>query len=165
MANESFECNDNDVKSVFNNLMQEKDLDIREKKSAIIDFISAGIETVKFHENYWHSVMLINFFFFLLPQLANSLAFILYYTTRDAKVQIQIRDEIDNCDNDFSRAHFTKACIQEVFRLTPTAFCLARLLEEDTTLSGFDLKAGVRIPLPHNRLRSKNSQNCFSVFT
>lgn len=51
MANELFECNggdDDDVKSVFNNLMQEKDLDIREKKSAIIDFISAGIETVKF---------------------------------------------------------------------------------------------------------------------
>lgn len=77
-------------------------------------------------------------------QLANTLAFILFYTTRDAKVQIQIRDEIDNCDNDYTRAHFTKACFKEVFRLTPTAFCLARLLEEDTTLSGFDLKAGVR---------------------
>lgn len=46
MAHESFECNDDDVKSVFFKLMQEKDLDIREKKSAIIDFISAGIETV-----------------------------------------------------------------------------------------------------------------------
>ncbi|KAJ6626777.1 Ecdysone 20-monooxygenase [Pseudolycoriella hygida] len=121
MANESFECDDNDVKSVFFKLMQEKDLDIREKKSAIIDFISAGIET-----------------------LANTLAFVLFYTTRDPKIQVQIRDEIDNCDNDFSRAFFTKACILEVFRLTPTAFCLARLLEEDTNLSGYDLKAGVR---------------------
>lgn len=77
-------------------------------------------------------------------QLANTLSFILFYTTRDPHVQIQIRDEIDSCGNDFTRAHFTKACIQEVFRLTPTAFCLARLLEEDTNLSGFDLKAGVR---------------------
>lgn len=47
MASESIECNDDDVKSVFYKLMQEKDLDIREKKSAIIDFISAGIETVR----------------------------------------------------------------------------------------------------------------------
>lgn len=46
MTHESFECNDDDVKSVFYKLMQEKDLDTREKKSAIIDFISAGIETV-----------------------------------------------------------------------------------------------------------------------
>lgn len=50
MAHESFECSDDDVKSVFYKLMQEKDLDIREKKSAIIDFISAGIETVKFSQ-------------------------------------------------------------------------------------------------------------------
>lgn len=48
MANDSFECSADDVKSVFFKLMQEKDLDIREKKSAIIDFISAGIETVRF---------------------------------------------------------------------------------------------------------------------
>lgn len=46
IADESIECNDDDIKSVFFKLVQEKDLDIREKKSAIIDFISAGIETV-----------------------------------------------------------------------------------------------------------------------
>lgn len=140
MAHESFECNDDDVKSVFYKLMQEKDLDIREKKSAIIDFISAGIETVSFTTTRYCSGWKYKIKF----QLANTLAFILFYTTRDAKFQIQIRDEIANCDNDFTKAHFTKACIQEVFRLTPTAFCLARLLEEDTTLSGFDLKSGVR---------------------
>lgn len=50
MANGSLECSNDDVKSVFFKLMQEKDLDIREKKSAIIDFISAGIETVS-HKN------------------------------------------------------------------------------------------------------------------
>lgn len=37
---------DNDVRSVFLGILKEEDLDNREKKSAIIDFISAGIETV-----------------------------------------------------------------------------------------------------------------------
>lgn len=37
---------DNDVRSVFLGILHEEDLDMREKKSAIIDFISAGIETV-----------------------------------------------------------------------------------------------------------------------
>lgn len=55
MEHESFECNDDDVKSVFYKLMQEKDLDIREKKSAIIDFISAGIETVSFTTTWYCS--------------------------------------------------------------------------------------------------------------
>lgn len=39
---------DNDVRSVFLGILKEDGLDNREKKSAIIDFISAGIETVFF---------------------------------------------------------------------------------------------------------------------
>lgn len=34
------------LRSVFLNILELKDLDIRDKKSAIIDFIAAGIETV-----------------------------------------------------------------------------------------------------------------------
>lgn len=49
-----------------------------------------------------------------------------------------------------SAASFTKACLQETYRICPTAFCLARMLEEDTTLSGYDLKAGVRLSFPLN---------------
>lgn len=37
---------ENDVRSVFLGILKEEGLDNREKKSAIIDFISAGIETV-----------------------------------------------------------------------------------------------------------------------
>lgn len=46
MAEEEMEFQDNDVRSVFVSILQDDSLDIREKKSAIIDFISAGIETV-----------------------------------------------------------------------------------------------------------------------
>lgn len=116
----------NTVHSVFLSILNEPNLDIREKKSAIIDFISAGIET-----------------------LANTLSFILYYTTRERRTQDGIYAEFRHCPDgqinvdDLSAASYTKACVQESYRLTPTAFCLARILEEDTTLSGYDLKAGV----------------------
>lgn len=42
-----------------------------------------------------------------------------------------------------TNATYTKACIQESYRLRPTAFCLARILEEDMELSGYSLNAGV----------------------
>lgn len=43
-------CEDEDaagLRSVFLNILELKELDIRDKKSAIIDFIAAGIETVR----------------------------------------------------------------------------------------------------------------------
>lgn len=46
-----------------------------------------------------------------------------------------------------SNAIYTKACIQESYRIRPTAFCLARILEEDMNLSGYNLQAGVRFTL------------------
>lgn len=118
----------NTVHSVFLSILNEPQLDIREKKSAIIDFISAGIET-----------------------LANTLSFILYYTTLERRTQDGIYAEFRHCPDaqisvdDLSAAAYTKACVQETYRLTPTAFCLARILEEDATLSGYDLKAGVSV--------------------
>lgn len=37
---------DQDLRSIFLNILALEELDIRDKKSAIIDFIAAGIETV-----------------------------------------------------------------------------------------------------------------------
>lgn len=34
--------------AVFESILENQDIDLRDKKSAIIDFISAGIETVSF---------------------------------------------------------------------------------------------------------------------
>lgn len=118
---------DESVNSVFWSILCEKDLDIRDKKSAMIDFIAAGIET-----------------------LANTLIFVLnYVTTSRDEVLERIAAEFDNCTNeidasDMARAVYTKACLQETYRICPTAFCLARILQEDATLSGYDVKAGVR---------------------
>lgn len=122
---------DDSVNSVFWSILCEKDLDIRDKKSAMIDFIAAGIET-----------------------LANTLIFVLNYVTasRDEVLE-RIAAEFDDCTNeidtsDLARAVYTKACLQETYRICPTAFCLARILQEDAILSGYDVKAGVSILNP-----------------
>lgn len=136
---------------MFLSILNEPDLDIREKKSAIIDFISAGIET-----------------------LANTLSFILFYTSASAangqRTQERIHAEFQHCTasrkpvdvEDLAAAVYTKACIQETYRLTPTAFCLARILEEDTQLSGYDLKAGVSGQTNANIPGRNNSNTLFS---
>lgn len=113
------------MNSVFFSILGEKDLDIRDKKSAIIDFIAAGIET-----------------------LANTLIFVLHYIANQAETMEKINSEFEHCSNeidsnDLSHAVFTKACLQETYRICPTAFCLARILQEDTHLSGYNVKAGV----------------------
>lgn len=74
------------------------------------------------------------------------MSFVLYYISQRADVQQRIRGEFPEDDiqaEQISAAVFTKACLQETYRICPTAFCLARLLEEDCNLSGYDLKAGV----------------------
>lgn len=46
------ESHDYDHRHVFRSILKQDDLDIREMKSAIVDFISAGIETVGFINFY-----------------------------------------------------------------------------------------------------------------
>lgn len=46
-------------------------------------------------------------------------------------------------DDVCSKAHYTKAVIHESFRISPVAFCLARILEKDCNFSGYNVKAGV----------------------
>lgn len=48
---------------------------------------------------------------------------------------------------DLNRMVYTKACMLEAFRLIPVAYGLARILEEDTELSGYKIPAGVSIIL------------------
>lgn len=44
---------------------------------------------------------------------------------------------------DLSRAFYTRAAIHEAFRLSPSAFAVARILEEEVYLSGYRLQPGV----------------------
>lgn len=89
------------------------------------DFISAGIEL-----------------------FSHTVSFLLYYLTICPKAQEKIYQETlhmseDLSHDDISRAFYTRAAIHEAFRLSPAAFAVARILEEDFYLSGYHLKAGV----------------------
>lgn len=143
ISDEHLESSDDDVRQVFLSILLKTELDIREKKSAIVDFIAAGIETV-----FWIKSNILSIsYFYSIYQLANTLSFLLYYTSLRPETHDRIRMEFpvvgEVRPEHVSTGTFTKACLQETYRICPTAFCLARMLEEDTTLSGYDLKAGV----------------------
>lgn len=122
--NSSKEFIDDGVNAVFKRILCDKDLDIRDKKSAIIDFITAGIGTV-----------------------TNTIIFLLNFVSSREGILDEIEKEFYGCDeiesNSLTQAVFTKACLQETFRIRPVAFCLTRILEEDTVLSGYNVQAGV----------------------
>ncbi|CAD7005251.1 unnamed protein product [Ceratitis capitata] len=130
-----------DLRSIFLNILELKDLDIRDKKSAIIDFIAAGIET-----------------------LANTVLFVLSSVTNDERVISGILS--DFCEyrkttitkEAIAKADYTKACVQESYRIRPTAFCLARILEENMELSGYHLKSGT-VVLCQNMIACQNDAN------
>lgn len=42
-------------------------------------------------------------------------------------------------------AHYTRAVVYESFRMSPTAFAIARILEKDFEFSGYQLSAGVSL--------------------
>lgn len=115
---------DDSIMKIYTNILQQ-DLDIREKKSAIIDLIGSSIETI-----------------------GNTIIFILHYVASHPGCQENILSEFEFCGEEIThdnllKAVYTKACIQETFRISPVACCLARILEEDMTLSGYNLNRGV----------------------
>lgn len=59
--------------------------------------------------------------------------------------EIQKNIKQDLSTKDLSTLSYTKACITETYRLTPTAFCLARVLETDMDICGYTLPTGVSI--------------------
>jgi ecdysone 20-monooxygenase len=139
---------DNDVRSIFLTILQNDQLDIRDKKSGIIDALTSGIQTVSENQknltpDKLRIIVLFSFF-----QLSNTLSFLIYHLTQNKESQEKIQKEFINCDrhltaDDIFNATYTKACMQESYRISPVAFCIARILEQDYTLSGYNLKAGV----------------------
>ncbi|XP_032454671.1 cytochrome P450 314A1 isoform X1 [Nasonia vitripennis] len=123
---------DESIEAVFLSILREKTLDIRDKRAAIVDFIAAGIHTV-----------------------GNTLVFLLHTIGRNPEVRKKLQEEADSlvpprCDismGDLKNAKYIRAFITEVFRLLPTAPCIARILEESADLSGYHLKPGTVVLL------------------
>lgn len=73
----------------------------------------------------------------------------MYYLSKNPESQNKIFSEVSEfqstiLSDDLVNATYTKGCVQESFRICPTAFCLARILEEEMIISGYSLKPGVR---------------------
>lgn len=136
-------CELDAVKSVFMSMLQAPNVDIREKKAAIIDFIAAGIQT-----------------------LGNTLVFLLYLVGSHQDVQQRLLDElVEQCghigDMDtvtLNKALYLRACISECFRILPTAHCIARILDADQTLNGHHMPAG-SVVLCHTALACMDEKN------
>lgn len=84
-------------------------IDPREKTAAIVDFIAAGIYTMR-----------------------NTLVFLLDAIAKHQHTQEKLLQD----------GAYLRACINEAFRLTPTAICLARVTQSELELSGYPVPAG-----------------------
>lgn len=103
------------------------DIDEREKTAAIVDFIAAGIHTLK-----------------------NSLIFLLYQLALYPDVQMKVLEDESNA--------YLKACINETFRIMPTANCLARITEQELVLAGYKIKPG-SVVLCHTNIACLDDRN------
>ncbi|XP_053984395.1 ecdysone 20-monooxygenase isoform X1 [Hylaeus volcanicus] len=137
------DAKDECVEAVFQSILRQKNLDVRDKKAAIVDFIAAGIHT-----------------------LGNTLVFLFDLIGRNSKVQADLYEEAcslapPGCDltiEDLRKAKYLRACITESFRVIPTTTCVARILEEPIELSGYHLTAGTVVIL-HTWIAGLNEEN------
>ncbi|OWR41622.1 cytochrome P450 CYP314A1 [Danaus plexippus plexippus] len=130
---------DDPLQEIFLKILANPELDMRDKKAAIIDFITAGIDT-----------------------LANSLVFLLYLLSGRVDWQQRIRSELPSCGElrieELSSAPSVRAAINEAFRLLPTAPFLARLLDAPMTIGEYRLPAGTFV-LAHTGAACRREEN------
>lgn len=130
LALELVESADDAVKEspVFQSVLR-ADVDVKEKTAALVDFIAAGIHT-----------------------LSNSLLFLLYLVGDNSEVQKKLYENLDASSN------YLKACVNESFRLLPTANCIARVSEQPLRISNRYIKPGTVI-LCHTGIACKHPSN------
>lgn len=136
MAESNNNAQDEDSSSIHEQILASS-LDIRDKKSGLIDLLTAGIET-----------------------LATTLSIFLYHLSTNPESQQKILAELSSgiTGDNLMEATYTKACIQEAYRLNPAAFVIARLQEEDIELSGYHVKSGTLV-LCHTMIASHDEKN------
>ncbi|XP_076383826.1 cytochrome P450 family 24 subfamily A member shade [Megalopta genalis] len=137
------DARDESVEAVFQSILGQKNLDMRDKKAAIVDFIAAGIHT-----------------------LGNTLVFLFHLIGRNPPVQARLYEEArtlapPGCDlavEDLRKAKYLRACITEAFRAMPTTTCVARILDEPIQLAGYHLAAGTLVIL-HTWIAGLDEEN------
>ena len=97
-----------------------------------IDLIAAGIDTT-----------------------GNSLGHVLYHLSTNPESQEKLRQECQNLGSrltikDLDKMKYTKACIQESMRLTPTTSAMVRVLPNDIELRGHHIPSGTMMFWQHS---------------
>lgn len=136
MAKQNLNNNYESVQTINEEILA-SGLDIRDKKSGLIDLFTSGIET-----------------------LARSMSIALHHLTQNPECQERIFEELQtgiSTENLFE-ATYSKAFMQESYRVAPTAFVIARLVEEDMQLSGYHIKRGT-FALCHSMVANAKDEN------
>ncbi len=137
---------DENNNSIMHQLLNSGNVDLKDIKSCIVDYITAGVETI-----------------------GNSIIFTIALIAQSPHVRAKLKAELDetmpygfhddvNMDA-IREMKYLRACVQESFRLYPTACQIARVLEKDTEVSGgYVLPAG-HVVLCHQRVAALQERN------
>lgn len=134
-------------KSILEQLVSNEAIGLSEVKSSVVDYITAGVDTI-----------------------GNTMVFALALLAKHQNAQTRLQKELDqffNAATDNStlfpeaidKMRYLKACLLESFRMYPTASQLARILEQETAVTGgFVLSKGTLV-LCHHRVAAMQPQN------
>eukprot|EP00094_Tigriopus_californicus_P011038 TCALIF_10649-PA protein Name:"Similar to shd Ecdysone 20-monooxygenase (Drosophila melanogaster)" AED:0.09 eAED:0.09 QI:114/0.5/0.33/1/0.5/0.33/3/0/564 len=133
-----------DENSILKQLLKTPELDIRDVKASLVDYITAGVETI-----------------------GNSIIFAISLIALHPKVQERLHQELDDSlrpgdDLTLEKINglkYLKACILESFRMYPTASQIARILPQNTEVTGGYVLPMHSVVLCHQRLASLQDKN------
>jgi cytochrome P450 len=137
------------TKSILEQLSNVEALTRQDVKASVVDYITAGVDTI-----------------------GNSIIFAIGLIAQHPTVQAKLQQEIDEFaagtnspGNDcitptvIKEMKYLRACIQESFRMYPTASQLARILEADIEVKGGYVLPKGTIVLCHHRVASFQEEN------
>ncbi len=132
-------------KSILRQLLRNPDLRVLDVKASVVDYITAGVDTI-----------------------GNSIIFAMAHIAQHAEVQTRLQEELDRLipgldeeitPEKISRMRYLRACVTESFRLHPTASQLARIVEEETPVSGGHVLPAHSVVLCHHRIAALQEEN------
>ena len=123
--------------SVLNQLRRAPGVDRRDVKATVVDYITAGVETV-----------------------GNSVLFAVAMLAAEPGARRRLQRELDKQQQQQQQhGPYLRACAQECFRLYPTACQIARILEEETEVCGGFVLPRHTVVLCHHRIAARQEEN------
>ena len=130
--------------SILSALLHVKEVDTKDVKASVVDYITAGMDTI-----------------------GNSMIFLVAMLAQHPEAQARLHEELDEvfpnkCDitSELLReTPYMKACVQESFRMYPTASQIARITEKDMLLSTGHKLPKHSVVLCHHRIAALQEEN------